>query len=60
MLAWNKGIELIGVKGAVFNNVTPFTGLIFGNLILGEVISSSDIIGLARVICGIYILIWQK
>ncbi|MDQ0204815.1 DMT family transporter [Pectinatus haikarae] len=60
MLAWNKGIELIGVKGAVFNNVTPFTGLIFGNLILGEVISSSDIIGLAAVICGIYILIWQK
>lgn len=60
MLAWNKGINMVGTKGAVFNNVTPFTGLIFGNLILDELINSADLIGLVAVSCGIYILMYQK
>ena len=60
MLAWNKGIASVGARGAIFNNVVPFTGLIFSNLILDESIDVFDIAGLAAVGYGIYLLIYRK
>lgn len=57
MVAWNKGIALIGANGAIFNNLTPFMGMVFGYLILGEVINFSDIIGFFMVIIGIFMLV---
>lgn len=57
---WNKGISLIGTKGAVYNNITPFVGIFFSWLILGEKIKLFDIIGFFMVLLGIYILMKYK
>lgn len=57
MVAWNKGIALIGANGAIFNNLTPFMGMIFGYLILGEAINFSDVIGFLLVVIGIFMLV---
>lgn len=57
-IIWNFGVNNIGAsKSAIFSNVTPFTGLIFSNLILGEAFSIYDILGMILVCTGVYILI---
>lgn len=57
---WNKGIHLLGAKGAIYNNTTPFVGIFFGWLVLGEVIHLFDVIGFAFVLVGIYLLMYRS
>lgn len=57
---WNKGIHLLGAKGAIYNNSTPFVGIFFGWLILGEGIHVFDILGFALVLIGIYLLMYRS
>ena len=57
---WNKGISLIGTKGAIYNNITPFIGIFFSWLILGEKVKTFDIIGFFMVLLGIYIIMKYK
>ncbi len=58
MIVWNTGVKKIGAsKSAIFSNITPFTGLIFGNLILDEKFSIYEVIGMIAVGIGVYMLV---
>lgn len=57
-ILWNVGVKYIGAsKSAIFSNVTPVTGLIFGNLILNEAFGIDEIVGIVIVGIGVYLLI---
>lgn len=53
-LIWNNGIVKIGaVRTATYQNLVPVLGLIFGVIILGEVLTLFQYIGALSVIAGI-------
>jgi drug/metabolite transporter (DMT)-like permease len=53
-LIWNNGIVKIGaVRTAAYQNLVPVLGLVFGVIILGEVLTLFQYIGALSVIAGI-------
>lgn len=57
-IIWNMGVNKVGAsKSSIFSNVTPFTALIFSNLILNEQFYFYDILGMIFVCIGVYVLI---
>ena len=57
-IIWNFGVSTAGAgRSSIFSNITPFTGLIFGNLILNEAFTLFDIIGMVLVSVGVYIIL---
>ena len=53
-LIWNNGIVKIGaVRTATYQNLVPVLGLVFGVIILGEVLTLFQYIGALSVIAGI-------
>lgn len=56
MLFWNKGIRVIGPsQAAVFMNLMPLVGIICGIAFLEESFYTSEAVGGALIIAGVYL-----
>jgi drug/metabolite transporter (DMT)-like permease len=56
MLFWNKGIRVIGPsQAAVFMNLMPLVGIICGIAFLDESFYTSEAVGGALIIAGVYL-----
>ncbi|WP_419798170.1 MAG: DMT family transporter [Terasakiella sp.] len=60
-LCWNRGVELVGANTAgVFLYLMPIFGAILGMIILGEGLQNFHFVGIALIVCGIWLSTRQK
>lgn len=56
-LVWNMGVQQVPAsQAAIFSNLTPVTGLLLGNLLLGESFGWAEVIGMLVVCSGVYMI----
>lgn len=57
---WNQGVAKVGAnKAAIFSNVNPLSGMIFGHLILSEPVGWAHLTGAAWIIGGVYLTTYE-
>ncbi|WP_424243970.1 drug/metabolite transporter (DMT)-like permease [Elusimicrobium posterum] len=61
LIFYNEGIEKIGAsRASAFLYLQPFVTMIFGFIILGEIINKETFIGGALILCGLYLINVQR
>jgi len=59
--AWLYGVQGVGPSRAgVFVNLIPVSALLLSALVLGEAIGIREIVGIALILAGVWLVGWQS